>query len=177
MKRSLLALPLLLAVTVPFAAGAVLPTVKTAKNADLGTVLVNSTGRTLYHFTPDTRTKVKCTASCMAQWPPLLVAAGKKPVAGPGLSASKLGLLERPDGGFQVTYNGMTLYRFAGDAKAGDANGEAVGGTWYAVSSAGKLVKQAAGTSSAGGGLGSSGYTTPTSTSPSSGGGGYDPYG
>jgi predicted lipoprotein with Yx(FWY)xxD motif len=168
MKRSLLALPLLLAVTAPLAAGALLPTVKTAKNAALGTVLVSSTGRTLYHFTPDTGTKVKCTASCMAQWPPLLVGAGKKPVAGPGLSASKLGLLKRPDGGLQVTYNGMTLYRYAGDAKPGDANGEAAGGTWYAVSSAGKLVKPSAG------GLGSSGYTSPTSTSPSPGGG-YDP--
>src|SRR6266446_842683 len=150
MKRSLLALSMLLVFSVPLAAGAVLPTVKTAKNADLGTVLVNSTGRTLYHFTSDTRTKVKCTASCTAQWPPLLVAAGKKPVAGPGLSASKLGVLKRPDGGFQVTYNGMTLYRYAGDAKAGDANGEAVGHTWYAVSSAGKIVKAAA-TPAAGG--------------------------
>jgi predicted lipoprotein with Yx(FWY)xxD motif len=90
MKRSLPTLALLLAVIVPLAAGAVLPTVKTAKNADLGTILVSSTGRTLYHFTSDTRVKVKCTASCVAQWPPLLVAAGKKPVGGPGLTASKL---------------------------------------------------------------------------------------
>jgi len=162
---------MVLAFTVPLAAGAVLPTVKTAKNADLGTVLVNSTGRTLYHFTSDTRTKVKCTASCRAQWPPLLIAAGAKPVAGPGISASKLGVLERADGGFQVTYNGMTLYRYAGDTKAGEANGEAVGDTWYAVSSAGKIVKQAATASAgSGGGLGSSGYGSGTSTTP-----GYDP--
>ncbi len=66
MKRSLLALPMLLVFIVPLAAGAVLPTVKTAKNTDLGTVLVSSTGRTLYHFTSDTRTKVKCTTACMA---------------------------------------------------------------------------------------------------------------
>jgi predicted lipoprotein with Yx(FWY)xxD motif len=174
MKRSLLTLPVLLAFTVPLAAGAVLPTVKTAKNTDLGTVLVNSTGRTLYHFTSDTRTKVNCTASCIAQWPPLLIAAGAKPVAGPGISAAKLGTLKRADGGLQVTYNGMTLYRYAGDSKAGQANGEAVSNKWYAVSSLGKIVKPAATSSSSSTG---SGYTPPSSygstTTPS--GGGYDP--
>jgi predicted lipoprotein with Yx(FWY)xxD motif len=156
----------------------VLPSVKTADNADLGSVLVSATGRTLYHFTSDTRTKVKCTAACMAQWPPLLVSAGAKPVAGPGLSAAKLGTLKRPDGGVQVTYNGMTLYRYAGDTKAGQAKGEAVGNTWYAVSSAGTIVKPSA-TPSASGGLGSSGYgSSGSGTSGSTGssaGGGYDP--
>jgi predicted lipoprotein with Yx(FWY)xxD motif len=152
----------------------VLPTVKTAKNTDLGTVLVNSTGRTLYHFTSDTHTKVNCTASCMAQWPPLLIAAGAKPVAGPGISAAKLGTVKRADGGLQVTYNGMTLYRYAGDSKAGQANGEAVSGKWYAVSSAGKIVKPVATSSSSGTG---SGYTPPSSSGSSTtpGGGGYDP--
>ena len=165
---------MLLAFIVPLAAGAVLPTVKTAKNTDLGTVLVNSTGRTLYHFTSDTRTKASCTASCMAQWPPLLIAAGAKPVAGPGISAAKLGTLKRADGGLQVTYNGMTLYRYAGDSKAGQANGEAVSDKWYAVSSAGKIVKPVATSSSSGTG---SGYTPPSSSGSSTtpGGGGYDP--
>jgi predicted lipoprotein with Yx(FWY)xxD motif len=169
---------MLLAFIVPLAAGAVLPTLKTAKNTDLGTVLVNSTGRTLYHFTSDTRAKVSCTASCVALWPPLLIAAGAKPVAGPGISAAKLGTLKRADGGLQVTYNGMTLYRYAGDSKAGQANGEAVSDKWYAVSSAGKIVKPAATPSAGGGGLGSSGYGTSGSSSGSSttpAGGGYDP--
>jgi len=163
---------MLLVFIVPLAAGAVLPTVKTAKNTDLGTVLVSSTGRTLYHFTSDSRTKVKCTTACMALWPPLLVSAGTKPAAGPGISAAKLGTFKRADGGLQVTYNGMTLYRYSGDAKAGQANGEAVMDKWYAVSSAGKLVKPAATPSAGGGGLGSSGYTTPSSTTTTPG---YDP--
>jgi hypothetical protein len=70
----------------------------------------------------------------------------------------------------------MTLYRYAGDSKAGQANGEAVGNKWFAVSSAGKIVKPAA-TPAAGGGYGSSGYTTPSSSGSSTtpGGGGYDP--
>jgi predicted lipoprotein with Yx(FWY)xxD motif len=172
MKRSLLALPMLLAFIVPLAAGAVLPTVKTAKNTDLGTVLVSPTGRTLYHFTSDTRTKVKCTGACITQWPPLLIRAGARPAAGPGISAAKLGTLRRADGGLQVTYNGMTLYRYLGDSKAGQANGEAVSDKWYAVSSAGKIVKPAATPAAGGGGLGSSGYTSPSSTTTTPG---YDP--
>ncbi len=99
-----------------------------------------------------------------AQWPPLLIPAGAKPAAGPGISAAKLGTFKRADGGLQVTYNGMTLYRYSGDSKAGQANGEAVSDKWYAVSSAGKLVKPAATPSAGGGGLGSTGYTTPSST-------------
>jgi predicted lipoprotein with Yx(FWY)xxD motif len=169
-KRSLLALLSTGVFAVSLAAGAVLPTVKTASNVELGKILVSSTGRTLYHFTSDTRSKVKCTGACAAQWPPLLVSAGAKPAAGPGLAAAKLGVLKRPDGKLQVTYNGFTLYRYAGDAKAGETNGEAVGDTWYAVSSAGKLVKAAVATTggSSGSGYGS-GYGTSTSSSYDSG--------
>ena len=169
MKRSLLALPMLFVFAVSLAAGAALPTVKTVKNTDLGTILVNSTGRTLYHITTDAGHKISCAGSCAAVWPPLLVAAGAKPVAGTGITAAKLSVVKRPDGSSQVTYNGMTLYRYSGDAKAGQTNGEGIQSKWFAVSSAGKIVKPAAASSS--GGLGSSGYGTTTGSS--SGGYGY----
>jgi predicted lipoprotein with Yx(FWY)xxD motif len=145
---------MVLVFAVSLAAGAVLPTVKTAKNAELGTILVNSTGRTLYHITTDAGRKVTCAGSCATLWPPLVVAAGVKPVAGTGITAAKLGVIKRSDGSFQVTYNGMTLYRYSGDAKAGQTNGEGIASKWFAVSA------------SSGGGLGSSGYGT-TGSSPS----------
>ena len=51
---------------------------------------------------------------------------------------------ERPvDGKAQVTYNGHPLYRFSGDQKPGDTNGQGVsafGGLWYAVSPTGDQV-------------------------------------
>jgi predicted lipoprotein with Yx(FWY)xxD motif len=150
------------------AGGAVLPTVKAAQVGDLGHVVVSVSGRTLYHYTDEAKGKVDCTGACTKLWPPLLVKAGAKPVAGAGVAASKLGVLKRPDGSFQVTYGGLGLYLYAGDKKVGDANGEALENSWYAVSPAAKIVKQAAAPAAAsgGGGLGSSGYT---STSP-----GYD---
>ncbi|MGH2843029.1 MAG: COG4315 family predicted lipoprotein, partial [Solirubrobacteraceae bacterium] len=75
-------------------------------------ILVDSAGFTLYHLTSEKKRTVSCTAQCRKKWPPLLVAKGKKPNAGAGVSASKLGTLKRPDGGIQVTYNGHALYTY-----------------------------------------------------------------
>jgi predicted lipoprotein with Yx(FWY)xxD motif len=124
-----------LAAGVALAAGSL--TVKSAHNAKLGkTVLVDSHGRTLYRNTTEKNGKIKCTGSCALDWPPLLVPAGEKAVAGTGVTAAKLGKVKRPDGKTQVTYAGSPLYRFAADHKAGDANGQGIDGIWFAVTPA-----------------------------------------
>ena len=41
----------------------------------------------------------------------------------------------------QVTYNGLALYRYAPDTKAGDAKGQGAGGLWYVMNPSGKIVK------------------------------------
>jgi predicted lipoprotein with Yx(FWY)xxD motif len=59
----------------------------------------------------------------------------------------------RSDGKPQVTYNNHPLYRFQGDKKAGDTNGQgltAFGGGWFALSPAGSQVSSQP-TSSGGG--------------------------
>jgi predicted lipoprotein with Yx(FWY)xxD motif len=74
-------------------------------------------------------------------WPPLL-ASGAATV-GNAAKASLLGVSTRSDGKQQVTYNGHPLYRFAGDHKAGDTNGQGVnafGGSWHALTAAGNAV-------------------------------------
>jgi len=164
MKSLWFALPLAALVGRSLAGAAVLPVVKTAKVGTLGKVVVSASGRTLYHYTDETKGKVACSGGCAKLWPPLVVKAGVKPVAGTGIVAAKLGVLKRPDGTFQVTYGGLGLYLYAGDKKAGDANGEALESSWYAISPAAKIVKGtvAATSSGSGGGLGSSGYSTTT---------------
>ena len=132
--------------------GAVVKTRKTS----IGTILVDTRGRTLYRFMRDKRDKSSCSGQCAAYWPPLTTSG--KPVAGAGAKASLLGTTRRSDGHMQVTYNGHPLYHFAQDAKAGQTSGEAVsafGGTWYAVSSSGAQVVPSAST---GGGYGGGGY-------------------
>ena len=104
---------------------------KEAENATLDkTVLTTTTGRTLYSLSVEKNGKFICTGSCLSTWHPLTVPAGVKPT-GP----VKLGTIERPEGGTQVTYKGRPLYRFAADAKAGEANGEGIEdvGTWHAA--------------------------------------------
>ena len=127
MKRILLAVTLAGLAGGSLAGGAVLPTVKTADVGTLGTVVVNAKGHTLYHYTVEARNQAKCTGACAKQWPPLLVKAGTKPVAGSGVTAAKLGVVKRADGTYQVTYGGLALYLFAGDAKAGQVNGQEIG--------------------------------------------------
>jgi predicted lipoprotein with Yx(FWY)xxD motif len=125
-------------------------TVKVSTSTALGTkIVVNSSGLTLYHFVPETKGTIKCTGSCSTDWPPLTVAKGVKPVAGPGLVASKLGTIKRPDGRYQVTYNGLALYRYSDDKTAGSLDGQGEGGIWFAVTPAGTVTKTKASSSDA----------------------------
>lgn len=104
---------------------------KEAQNPTLGkTVLTSTAGRTLYSLSVEKNGKFICTGSCLSVWHPLTVPAGVKPT-GP----VKLGTIERPEGRIQVTYKGRPLYRFGGDTKAGEANGEGIKdvGTWHAA--------------------------------------------
>src|SRR6185503_9140714 len=74
-------------------------------------VLVDAQGAALYAASEETGGKVLCTDSCTSIWKPLTVA-GSKPTAGDGLDG-KLGVVTRPDGSRQVTFDGRPLYRFA----------------------------------------------------------------
>ncbi len=110
-----------------------------AKNATLGSILVDDKGMTLYLFTKDTPNTSSCYGKCASFWPPLLTAGA--PVGGDGLDASKFGTTTRTDGTVQATYNGWPLYYFAKDKQAGDVNGQKVGGTWFVISPSGDAIK------------------------------------
>jgi predicted lipoprotein with Yx(FWY)xxD motif len=180
-RGSLVAAGLAVALGVTALAGAaVAVTLKSSQNSALGTtIVVSATGKTLYRYHDDTKSSVKCTGACSTSWPPLLAAAGTKPVAGKGLTASKVGTLKRPDGKMQVTYGGYALYYFAGDKKAGDVNGQGLEGQWHAVAPSGAIVTKAATAApaaSSGAASSSSGYgsaTTTTTTSSGDNGMGY----
>jgi len=111
------------------------------KVGDLGKVVVNSKGRTLYLFEKDTNGKSHCSGTCAMAWVP--VTTHGKPAAGKGVKASLLGTVKRSDGTTQVTYNKHPLYTFVQDTKAGTATGEgskAFGASWYVVNAAGKKI-------------------------------------
>jgi predicted lipoprotein with Yx(FWY)xxD motif len=77
----------------------------------VGKVLVDAQSMALYAADQETGGKVVCTDACTAIWKPLTVAA--KPSGGDLMG--KLGVVKRPDGDRQVTFQGRLLYRFQED--------------------------------------------------------------
>jgi predicted lipoprotein with Yx(FWY)xxD motif len=124
-------------------------TLGVANDSNLGKILDDSDGRTLYLFAKDSGTKSACTGACASAWPPLR--ASGKPTVGAGASASIVGTTARSDGRPQVTYHGHPLYTYTGDQNPGDTNGQGLtvfGGGWFVLSPVGDQV---AGTGSNGG--------------------------
>ena len=126
-------------------------TVGVAKSS-LGSILVNSTGRTLYLFKADSahervhgRVRDRVAA-----------AAGHRHAdRRHRTDRSKLATITRSGGSQQVTYNGHPLYLYIGDKKAGEVNGQGVtafGAAWYALTPAGNQISTQPTTS--GGGYG-----------------------
>jgi predicted lipoprotein with Yx(FWY)xxD motif len=108
--------------------------------SDLGDILTDAEGMTLYMFMPDENGEPTCYDDCAATWPPL--EAEGDPIAGDGVDRSLLGTVERTDGAAQVTYNDMPLYYFAPDEAAGDTNGQGVGDVWWVVSPSGDPITE-----------------------------------
>ncbi len=88
---------------------------------------------TLYAFSADTKTASKCTGACAIFWPPVLTTT--PPAATGSAHPSKLGTISRPNGTFQVTYNGHPLYFFAQGLNSGTSGAgiSAFGGTFDIV--------------------------------------------
>jgi predicted lipoprotein with Yx(FWY)xxD motif len=121
--------------------------IETRKIAGLGTVLVSSSGRTLYMFAPDKQKKVTCVSSaCVQAWPPVFLPAGATPKAAGMVKQSLLGSVKDAKAGGKrvVTYKGWPLYLFAGDRKPGQTTGQdldVTGGYWWVMSYTGAIIK------------------------------------
>jgi predicted lipoprotein with Yx(FWY)xxD motif len=83
---------------------------------NLGKILVDSQGRTLYLFQRDSGTKSTCTGACAVDWPPLR-ATGKPRVSG-AANGSIVATSARSDGKPQVTYNGRPALPLLGRPKS-----------------------------------------------------------
>jgi predicted lipoprotein with Yx(FWY)xxD motif len=130
-------------VAAALASAAATLTVGSASNQTLNEqLLVNGQGRTLYALSPETTAHLLCKSSeCLQNWPPLTVRSRATKLTGGAGVHGHLGILRRSNGLLQVTLRGLPLYRYAGDHARGDAHGEDIksfGGTWHAVTAAGK---------------------------------------
>jgi predicted lipoprotein with Yx(FWY)xxD motif len=106
----------------------------------LGTILVGGdAGLTLYMFTVDADGTSACYDDCATAWPPLLTDGA--PTVGEGLTPADFGTTARTDGTTQVTFKGMPLYFFQGDAAAGDTKGQGLNEKWYVLGADGTVIR------------------------------------
>ena len=114
------------------------------RHTEIGKVLVDSSGFTVYRFSKDPRNSDTCVkiSGCTNLWPPLM--SSGRPVAGPGVRSALLSTIKLPGGGRQVTYAGHPLYRYSAATEKGETGyvgAQQFGGSWYALNSAGGSVK------------------------------------
>ena len=105
---------------------------------DLGQILTDADGYTVYLFTNDEQGAgtSACEGDCIAAWPVV----GEITSPSGALDADLVGSIERSDGTVQATYNGWPLYRFANDEVIGDTNGQGVNDIWWVLDAEGNAI-------------------------------------
>ncbi len=121
-----------------------------AVDSDLGRIVADTEGRTLYIFTADRDGSSTCYEECAAAWPPLTVNGSP---SGDGLEGSKLGTTQRKDGAQQVTFAGQPLYYYAPDTAPGDTKGQGAQDVWFVTSPSGKPIRTTANSTQPQGGV------------------------
>lgn len=132
------------AATPGFAADAPKPSiVLKMQSSKLGEIMTDSSGNSLYLFTPDSRNVSVCEGQCLTAWPPVMLSP-KDTLANvelqSGLRRSKLGVAMRADGSRQLTYNGWPLYYWFQDKAAGDVKGQWVNNIWFVLNAEGNAI-------------------------------------
>ena len=106
-------------------------------DSDLGQILVDGEGMTLYLFTNDSPGTSVCEGDCLVAWPALEGEVG----AGDGVDADLLGTIERSDGTTQAAYGDWPLYYWAQDSAPGDVTGQGVNDVWYVIGADGTAIQ------------------------------------
>lgn len=114
--------------------------VKLAQNSKVGkSIIVTDAGLTVYLFAPDGTSKTSTVPAAIQQnWPAVeapqnLTTTGLDPTG-------KVAVGQLGNGKTQLMWNGHLLYTFSGDAAAGDANGQGLGGNWFVLDQNGDKV-------------------------------------
>lgn len=96
----------------------------TRDHGDIGPILVDSAGRTVYFSDQETGGKISCVDDCLGFWFPVVAKDGTAPeVSG----VADLTVVHRSDNGQdQLAYQGKPLYTFKLDSSAGDVAGDNV---------------------------------------------------
>jgi predicted lipoprotein with Yx(FWY)xxD motif len=118
-------LPVLVLVTAAATSAFAAAPVKTMESSK-GKVLADEKGMTLYTFKNDKKDVSNCYDDCAKAWPPLMADGNAK-------ASGAYSIVDRKDGMKQWAKDGMPLYLFVKDTKAGDVAGDGVKGVWDAA--------------------------------------------
>ncbi|WP_165988788.1 SCO0930 family lipoprotein [Streptomyces sp. YIM 98790] len=107
------------------------------QDPELGPVVTDAQGRTLYRFSNDTAWPMvsHCTGACLDVWKP---AAPVDTERLDGVDPELISVLDRPDGTEQLAIDCWPVYWYTGDAVPGDTKGHNAQGMWFAVTPDGR---------------------------------------
>ncbi|HKS47621.1 MAG TPA: hypothetical protein VJT49_21415 [Amycolatopsis sp.] len=110
---------------------------------DLGSIVVDGMGMTIYRYDKDSSNppRSNCDGDCAQTWTPVRSGDGMKIE---GIDQSLVGAVTRSDGSDQVTLAGWPLYRYTKDEMPGETAGQAINGAWYPITPTGQKVMTAA---------------------------------
>lgn len=100
---------------------------KMVSSGSLGSIMTDTKGMTLYIYSKDTSGVSNCSGACLKAWPAYTAPSNA------GTLPANVSVIKRSDGTSQYAWKGMPLYYYVGDKKAGDVNGNGIGGVWSVV--------------------------------------------
>jgi predicted lipoprotein with Yx(FWY)xxD motif len=105
----------------------------------LGPIMVDGYGRTLYHYGKDTAWPMRsnCEGPCLKIWTPAPPVDASKIK---GVNPKLIGKMKRPDGTWQLSINCTPAYTYTGDQGYGDALGNGMDNQWTAINPMGKAA-------------------------------------
>ena len=108
------------------------------RTVDNTPVLANSQGKTLYSANVEKGGQIHCTGACLSFWDPVHASSTQVKAAATKLNLN-LGVVKRPDGADQLTFDGKPLYSFAEEGSGqlkGNGFVDDFGGTHFKWSAA-----------------------------------------
>lgn len=104
-----------------------------------GAYLSDGNGYALYMFAKDSYGVSIAAGAVIQNWPPVLVGSSL-PKLSSDVQKRLVGTTTRADGAVQLTYDGMPLYYWSKDQKAGDTLGQNVNKVWFLVAPDGSVT-------------------------------------
>jgi predicted lipoprotein with Yx(FWY)xxD motif len=91
---------------------------------NLGKILTDKSGMTLYTFNKDKPNTSNCNNGCAIKWPPLLAKTNTQ-------ANGRFSIITRADNSKQWAFDKKPLYRWIKDKKPGDTTGEGIKSLWH----------------------------------------------